>query len=361
MDYFCPMVLVTGATGFVGSWLICHLLENGKQVRAMKRVNSSTKQFDQIYELYFSNKTRPKNDSLIWVNANLNDIFSIEDVMIGCDAVYHTAALVSFHKKDRRLLIESNVAGTTNVVNAMLSVGIKKMIYISSTAALGKPLHGEMIDEKTPWNDGAKNSAYAKSKHKAELEVWRGVEEGLNAIIVNPGVISGFGDWSKGSCATYKKIHDGLNLYSLGVNGIVDVRDICRAILELEAREIYNEKFVLVAENLTYQDYFNKIAKGFQLPVLKYEVKNWHGRIISRAASILENIGFKKMFVTSEIALAAVSVNEYDSSKIKDKLNFKFTLITDSVEYSTKAYSGSQKNRVYFCKKFFLLDFLYFF
>jgi len=332
------MVLVTGATGFTGSWLVCHLIDSGVKVRALKRKSSSTGMFDQIFKAYFSDKKTPNTDLLEWLEGDITDIFSLEDAMENCDKVYHTAALVSFHKKDRQLLYDTNVIGTTNVVNTMLYKQIKTLIYVSSTAALGRSEHGEWITELTPWKENPLNSEYAKSKHKAELEVWRGIEEGLQAIIVNPGVISGFGDWNKGSCATYKKIYNGLNLYSQGINGVVDVQDVCKALLTLESKQLFNERFVLVSENITYQNYFNFIAKGFKKPDLKFVVNPWLGKFISRMAGILESIGLSNFFITKEIALSAVSINQFDSSKIIKTIDFKFKSISQSASESTDFY-----------------------
>lgn len=338
------MVFVTGGTGFTGSWLICNLLSRGENVRALKRAESSLKYFMTIYEVYFQSKKILDIHQLEWVEGDLMDIFSLEDAIENCDMVFHAAALVSFHKKDEQALNEVNVIGTKNIINAMLYKGIKKIAYISSTAAIGKTDEGIVADENTPWKDDKNQSIYAKTKHKAELEVFRGIEEGLTAYIVNPGIISGFGDWNRGSCATYKKIYRGLTFYSLGENGVVDVRDVCKALLLLVDNQIKNERFLLISENISYQNYFNLIAKGFNKPLLKYEVKKWLGHLIARTSRILENLGFNNLFVTKEIALSAVSIQRYSSEKIIQKLSYNFISVSESTEFATSLYLRFKDN-----------------
>ena len=184
------MIVVTGGTGLVGAHLLYDLCKKHEHVRALKRQNSDLKQVKKTF-FYYSHDAENLFQKIEWVNADVTDYFSLEDAFKDAKQVYHVAAMVSFHEKDNRKMMEINVKGTANVVNAALHHKIEKLCYVSSIAALGRPDANELATEETPWKDSDKSTAYSISKYKAELEVWRGIEEGLNAVIVNPSVILG--------------------------------------------------------------------------------------------------------------------------------------------------------------------------
>ena len=259
------MILVTGATGLLGTELIQQLSSQNKAVKALYRNTPPT----------FSHPT------LEWVEGDIMDIVFLEELMENIDTVYHCAGLVSFSPKDIERLYKINVEGTANVVNACLNCGIKKLVHVSSVASIGRMPNSAVIDENTVWNSGDKNSEYAKSKHNGEMEVWRGVAEGLNAVIVNPSIILGAGDWNVGSTKIFKTVYNEFAWYSSGVNGFVDVQDVASVMILLMESDIVNQRFILNADNLAYKDLFTSIAKCWNKKPPYKEVTPFIAAIVS--------------------------------------------------------------------------------
>ena len=199
------MILVTGGTGFLGSYIIKQLVEKGYAVRAIRRSNKP-----DGYRVPF---WIPKEivDNVEWVEGDVLDVVALEEAMEGIDTVIHTAAVISFIKKDRPNMYQVNVEGTANVVNMMLEKNVRRLMHVSSVAALGRSASGGHVNEEKKWEESKVNTHYAKSKYKAELHVWRGTAEGLEAVIVNPSTILGYGDWNTGSCAIFKNVFEEFN------------------------------------------------------------------------------------------------------------------------------------------------------
>ncbi|MBA3986674.1 MAG: NAD-dependent epimerase/dehydratase family protein, partial [Flavobacteriales bacterium] len=228
------MILVTGGTGLVGAHLLFFLLRKGNRVRAIHRTNSNLLAVKDVFSYYMENPDL-LYQKIEWVEANLNDIPALTEAFHGIDKVYHTAAYVSFDPKNFNKLRKSNIEGTANIINLCLYFKIKKLCYMSSIATLGEGENFKFITEKSVWNPDEKNSVYAITKYGAEMEVWRGVQEGLNAVIMNAGVILGSGFWKSGTGAIFSKVYKGLNYYTNGETGFVDVRDvvkICTSLME---------------------------------------------------------------------------------------------------------------------------------
>jgi dihydroflavonol-4-reductase len=336
------VIAVSGASGFLGSYVVCMLLEKGKDVHAFRRATSAMHEFETIFNYYFRNKNEQERahlrQQLKWVIADINDIPSLEQALTGADEVYHCAAVVSFVKKDRDQLMKVNVEGTKNMVNISLLSGVKKFAYISSIAALGRTKSGNEVTEKTKWQTSRHNSNYAISKYKAEMEVWRGAEEGLNVTIVNPGVILGVGDFNKGSAKLFKMVWKGMPFYTEGVNGYVDVQDVARAIIELTERSLFRERFVLVGKNMNMKWYLDTVATlmGKKKPTLKVN------KIIAQLAWIADGIkGWltgKKPSLTRETARASLNVFYYSSEKIKQQIGFIFTPMEQTIAETCKAF-----------------------
>ena len=244
-------ILVTGATGFIGSYLVRHLVQQGHtNLRCTRQENSSMALLKEVA------------DKVEWVNANLLDVPALEVVMQGVEQIYHCAAVVSFNEKDNRNMLKINGEGTANVVNLALDFGIEKLVHVSSIAAIGRRPNDPNIDERTPWQDANWNSPYGVSKHRAEMEVWRGIAEGLNAAIVNPANVLGSGFW-KGRTSTGQIFHSiwkGLRFHPIGSSGFVDVRDVVRFMVLLMESDINGERYILSAESLPYKRLFDEIA-----------------------------------------------------------------------------------------------------
>jgi nucleoside-diphosphate-sugar epimerase len=259
------MILITGATGLVGSRLLFDLTSRGEKVRALKRKNSNLDAVRRVFS-YYSDNPGELFYNIEWVEADILNIDSLLDAMQNVTHVYHSAAYVSFNPADRETLINNNIAGTRNVVNACLARAVKKLCYVSSVAALGPAGVSGMVDENCMWTE-KNTSGYSYSKFHSEMEVWKGIEEGLNAVIVNPSIVFGPGFWDKGSSSMFINIYRGLKFYTHGVTGFVSVEDVSAAMIALMKSNKTGERYILSSENLSYHEVFDMIA--FPLGVKK--------------------------------------------------------------------------------------------
>jgi nucleoside-diphosphate-sugar epimerase len=253
------MILVTGGTGLVGSRLLFDLTSRGEKVRALKRSSSNLDAVRRVFS-YYSDNPGDLFFNIEWVDADILNIDSIMEAMHNISYVYHAAATVSFIPSERESLIETNVNGTRNIVNACLANSVKKLCFVSSTSALGPPGHDGNIDENCMWADSRLNSGYSQSKFYSEMEVWNGIDNGLNAVIVNPSIIFGPGFWDKGSSSMFLNIFRGLKFYANGVTGFVSVEDVSMAMIALMKSNRAAERYILSSENLSYKEVFSLIA-----------------------------------------------------------------------------------------------------
>lgn len=329
------MLIVTGANGFLGSYLVCTLLKQGHKVMALKRSSSSLDEFNYISNLVLSETKTSLLSNLVWEDADLLDVLRLDQLFEGAEMVFHAAAKVSFNG-NRVELFKVNGEGTANVVNACLKAGVKKLIYASSTAALGRVDGIGLIDEETQWVDDLNNTMYAESKHLAELEVWRGVEEGLDAVVVNPGIILGAGAWKKGSCRLFDNISRGLKFYTNGVNGFIGVENLADIMVSLAFSDVKNERFVLVAENLTYKELFDTMAEGLGVKAPSVEMK---ARYLPWASILFKINGllFKNTNLSPETLRTSVKIHRYNSQKIISK-GYELQPIKDIVFKACEAY-----------------------
>lgn len=321
------MILVTGGTGLVGAHLLLYLIESenigAAKIRAIYRNSETIKKTKSLFQLY--NKSALFN-AIEWVEGDIIDITTLEHAFIGIDYVYHCAALISFDPKDEDVLRKTNIEGTANIVNFCLAKGIKKLCYISSTAALGDLAStATIITEETEWNPEKPHSDYAISKYGAEMEIWRGQQEGLDVIIVNPGIIIGPGFQDQGSGLLFKAVAKGLRYYTLGVTGFVAVSDVVRMTAQLMKSEIRNERFILIAENISFQDIINTIADALKVKRPSRQMKPYLIEMGWRLDWILANVFNKKRKLTQTTAKASYSVHEYSNEKIKMTLKTNFT------------------------------------
>ncbi|RYG47923.1 MAG: NAD-dependent epimerase/dehydratase family protein, partial [Chitinophagaceae bacterium] len=242
-------ILITGGTGFLGSYIIKELIEKNYTVRAIRR----SKSIPSYIDADILRKVE-------WVEGDILDVVSLGEAMQGIDTVIHSAAKVTFDKRDRRSMYQVNVEGTANVVNIALEEGIKRFVHISSVASIGRTADGGMVNEEKKWEESKVNTHYAKSKYQGELEVWRGLSEGLEGVIVNPSTILGYGDWNTSSCSIFKRIHEGFNWYTPGLNGFVDVEDASRAIVALMETDITEQRFIINGDNWLFKKLQDAIA-----------------------------------------------------------------------------------------------------
>lgn len=306
------MILVTGGTGFLGSTLIKFLVDGGAAVIATKREQSA------IPEIL-------RSSSLVqWVDADITDYFSLADLFEGVTKVYHCAAKISYQKEDWASMLHTNVEGTKHIVNLCLEHGAR-LVHVSSIAALGERKANELISEKNQWDDGADNSKYALSKYESEMEVWRGIVEGLDAVIVNPSVIMGVGTGRKGSGVIFELVQKGLKIYPPGTIGVVDVEDVARLMIMLmNNTEITGERFVLNSENLSNKSLLERVAILLEKPAPRIEAKPFMLGAAWRIAKLVAFIKGTRPTLTRETAQAAASMLAYSNKKITDTTGYIF-------------------------------------
>ncbi len=323
------MILVTGGTGFLGQHLLKELCSQNQSVRA-------------IYRGRFSGIQR-KLKKVEWVEGNVLDIGTLEDAMEGVTEIYHCAAIVSFDKADKKNLFDVNVEGTTNIVNLALEQNIKKLVYVSSIAALGKANGKILINEDNEWKNYKKHSDYSLSKYLAEKEVWRGIAEGLNAVIINPSVIIGEGDWDKGTPNIFKIVDNRLKYYTTGHNGFVDVKDVVRAMITFMKSDIISERFIVSAQNIYYKTLIEVVAQqlGAEPPSIK--IDRMRGELLWRLSKFWSLISGSKTFITEQSVNISTTHAAYDNYKIKNKIGFEFAPIEKTIERVAKVYLSQSK------------------
>ncbi len=324
------MILVTGGTGLVGAHLLLHLVEQGENVRALYRNVSSIEKTKNLFSLYHRSHLFEKIE---WLEGDILDIPSLEIAFQNIEFVYHCAALISFDPKEEETIRKTNIEGTANIVNFCLAFGIKKMLFVSSIAALGDPNAVEnVISETTEWNPEKPHSDYAISKYGAEMEVWRGQQEGLSVIIVNPGIILGPGFPEQGSGALFSAVSKGLSFYTIGTTGFIAVTDVIKASVQLMNSDIKNERFTLIENNYSFQEILNCIADCLQVNRPKWNATPFLVNLFWRIDWFLSTFFFQKRKLSRDSAKASFSKSNYDNSKIKAVLNIEFKSVTEYIE-----------------------------
>ncbi|MEP6677066.1 MAG: NAD-dependent epimerase/dehydratase family protein [Ferruginibacter sp.] len=311
------MILVTGGSGLVGREVILQLLAQGKDVAA-------------IYH------TTPLLDfpfpGVRAIQCDLSDVVALEEAMHGITQIFHCAAKVSFNPKYKQQLYKINVEGTANIVNAALNAGVYKMLHVSSVAALGRLRENEAINEKMEWSEETSNSIYGHTKYLGELEVWRGVGEGLEAVIVNPTVVLGPGNWNGGSSEIFKKMYEEFPWYSEGVSGFVDVRDVARAMIQLMDSNISDEKFILSACNKSFEEIFTMIAKSFGKKPPYKKLTPFLAGLIWRIDGFKSKLNGGDPIITRETVSTALAKVNFDNSKLKKFLpGFEYRPIEETI------------------------------
>lgn len=333
------MILVTGATGLVGSYLLHALLLKDLKVRALLYNRRSLDRTRVIFNSLGSN-AEELISKVEWVEGDVLDVSALHDAMQGVDQVYHCAAIVSFDPADRNLMMKVNVEGTANVVNAALEAGIRKLCHVSSIASLGRTDESNIIDENSEWRNTSYNSRYSKSKYLAEREVWRGSAEGLSVIIVNPAIILGYGHPEKGSTKLFKTIHKTSLFYGKGINGYVDVKDVVKAMIELMDSNIENERFVISAGSFTYKHIFGLIAQGFNKSLPRIQVPDLVLEAVWRFEAIRAALTGKKPLITKETATTSKGNYFYSSEKLIKRLSFRYIPIEETIGSICKVIEG---------------------
>ncbi|MFP3597348.1 NAD-dependent epimerase/dehydratase family protein [Chryseobacterium sp. SIMBA_029] len=334
------MVFVTGATGILGRVIVLELLKKGKNVRASKRPASNLNEVKDSFRFYTGNPDDFFN-KIEWVDIDFEDIDSLQHALNGVEEVYHCAAKVSFHPKDEKEMYHTNIKGTENLLFACEGSGVKKFLHVSSVAVLdGFNEKGE-LDEESDFNPKIEHPAYAISKHLSEMEVWRASAEGLNTVIINPGIIIGSGNWNQSSGELFSTFEDNNFTFS-GGSSYVDVRDVAAIAIELMEKNTFGERFILVADNKRYAAVGEQVRKRLGL-------KN--ARILSNTelnAGRIANmfLGWlipKLRIVTKNNIESITSFNTISNQKVKERLNYQFIPVKDSIDFHLENYINDKK------------------
>tara|TARA_B100001094_G_scaffold93172_1_gene89045 strand:+ start:8593 stop:9588 length:996 start_codon:yes stop_codon:yes gene_type:complete len=321
------MILVTGGTGLVGCHLLYLLIKNDKKVSAIHRKNSNLEKVKKVFSTYSKN-SEELFDKINWIEGDINDLESLSVAFKNIQEVYHCAAFISFDKKDLKSMKKINIEGTANMVNVSLDKKIKKFCYVSTIAAIGLSTN-KYTDEETEWTENS--NPYSQTKKNAEMEVWRGISEGLNATIVNPGVIIGSGFWKRGSGAFFTQISRGMKYYPSGKTGFICVKDVVNIMYILMNKNIFSERFILVAENWTFKKFFHKVSESLNLnPPMKEA-----GKTLMKIALVLDflnsMVSGKRRKLNSASVESSISTSHYSNTKISSKLDYDFIKIEKSI------------------------------
>jgi dihydroflavonol-4-reductase len=316
------MILVTGATGLVGSHLLINLLLENKEVKALYRNKLNIEKVKNVFK--YKNRLE-LFDNIIWIEGDITDIPSLNIAFENITHVYHCAALISFDPKDEEILRKTNIEGTANIVNCCIDFKVKKLCHVSSTAALGDTKENEsIITEETEWNPEKFHGDYAISKYGAEMEVWRGFQEGLEVVIVNPGIIFGFGFPNQGSSILINKVKNGLLFYTKGKTGIVAIEDVVNCMTQLMKSSINGKQFCLVAENMHIHEILFTIANGLKVKKPRFYASKTLTSIAWRLDWLFSKITFKERNLTRATAKSSHSEDIYDNTNVKIALRYAF-------------------------------------
>lgn len=318
------MILVTGATGFIGSHLMCHLAQKDIFPVAMFRHDSNKKRVWKQFESQFADAQK-RFDKITWRKADFRDLPSLEAAFEGISLVYHCAGYISLAQRDAKKLLEINEKGSAYLVNLCLSHSVKKLVYVSSIAALGNDPSISVIDENTPWDNNIDKNPYAYSKYGGEMEVWRAMQEGLNAVIVNPGIVLGKDSPIETLLLRHKK---GLRWCTTGNNAFVNIQDIIILMDKLMDSKIEGERFILVAENWSGKVMVETLLKSGDIRPRVFFIPKDFLYFLWGLEHLIQLLGIRKRFLTRALISGQYEQKTIDGSKIKSFVDFEYSPIT---------------------------------
>ena len=333
------MTLVTGATGILGRVIVLELLKRGKTVRATKRKTSNLEEVRHSFKFYTENPDEFFN-KIEWVDIDFDDIDSLKIAVNGVEEVYHCAAKVSFHPDARKKMYHTNINGTKNLLYACQNSSVKKFCFVSSIAVLDGFNENGMMDEESDFNSKLEHSAYAESKHFSEMEVWRASAEGLNVVIVNPGMIIGSGNWNESSGLIYENFTKGFTFS--GGTSYVDVRDVAKISVELMEKNIFGERFILISENKRYSEMTNFVRNklGKSTPkILSKSVLNF-----AKILNFCFGWFIPSLKMANKVNIESVTnLNPVSNQKIRERLDYEFIPVEESLDFHLKNYRQDKK------------------
>ncbi|MFT5858592.1 MAG: dihydroflavonol-4-reductase [Flavobacteriaceae bacterium] len=329
------MIFVTGGTGVLGAQLLFDLTQGSTKVRALYRSEEKLEQLRDFFRLHNPSDWEVQIATIDWVKGDILNIPLLREQLSDCTHIYHCAAMVSFHKADFNQMIQINRYGTANIVNLALELNIQKLCYVSSTAAIGGD-SSDVIAENTKWKLSPTTSGYSVSKYSAEKEVWRGIEEGLDAVMVNPCVILGSGNWNDSSLTLFRTLSKGMSFYPPGSNATVDSKDVSEIMIRLMNSEISSERFLCIGSNQTFKVLMDEISSQLKVKSPRKLAKRWTVNLARRLLKFGSRFTRKRPAVTRESVEALFSHRSYDNSKIKKALDFEFRNLQSSVGHTIK-------------------------
>ena len=333
------MILVTGGTGLLGSHLLYHLLQtdNKNSIKALYRNENNLSKVKTVFS-YYSDDYENLFNRIEWVKGDILNIPSLIDAFENVTKVYHVAGMVAFDRRSEKLMNKINIEGTANVVNISLSNNIQKLCHVSSIATISKPLDGSEATEEDYWNPDAPNSGYAISKNGAEMEVWRGVEEGLNAVIVNPSIIIGPGFWNNSSGKLFTTVKNGVKFYTDGGSGFVGVNDVAKIMIELMNSENINKRYILNSENLPYKKVFSEIALNLNVKAPSIKASPWMLSLAWKFDSLKAILLGAEQRLNKDSAKSATTTSKFSNNKIRTEINCNFQPIDEVIKEVSKIF-----------------------
>lgn len=341
------MNLVTGGTGLVGSHVAFYLAANQKPVRLMLRDTAGIKKIKKVFSYYHENPDALFS-SVEVVVGDITDINSIGHAIHDVEHVYHCAGYVSFDSREKDKLELINTTGTKNMVNMALdSDSVKKFGFVSSVAALHCAEGKDEVDESCFLKPPKQSSHYARTKYAAEMEVWRGIHEGLDGIIINPTIILGPGNWEQGSASIFSNLYKGMRYYTPGSTGFVDVNDVARLFIQLLESDIANERFLINSENVGFKEVFQQIASEFNNQSASKVLPAWLGDLAWRGEKLMSSLTGKSVRITKDSMEAAFNKKNYVNEKVLNAVPCEFMKVKESIQTNCKRYLNdvqSEKN-----------------
>ena len=336
------MVLVTGATGILGRVLVLELLKQGKSVRATKREMSNLQEVKKSWDFY-TDQADEYFKKIEWVEVDFEDLDSLRIALEGIEGVYHCSAKVSFYPKDEAEMFKTNIEGTKNLLYIAEEKSVKKFLFVSSIAVFNKINEKGEIDEESDFDGKKQNSAYALSKYLSEMEVWRAYAEGMNTIIINPGVIIGSGNWGKSSGDLFPSFEKSPFSFS-GGTAYVDVRDVAKTAVILMEKEKFGERYIIISENKKYKEVADKIRQFLGKNESVILLKFW----LNLGYSLNLALGWLFPYlriISKENIKMLTEFTPISNKKIIKELNFQFISVKDSIDFHLKNYKNTFSKR----------------
>lgn len=329
------MIAVTGSTGLVGTHLLAHLATFTQKVRAFYRTQTKREEALQVIRDVYGDRTEASVAQMQWVQLDILDVHALSTQLKDVDQLYHCAGKISNRPAEIKMTRKINIEGTANVMNMALKLGVDKVCHVSSVAALGHAQNGK-IEEDSVRDNNKPVSNYSIAKYGAEMEAWRAAQEGLNVVIVNPGIIIGEGFYDTGSGKLLGMVRSGTNFYIDKVGGFVDVKDVARSMIELMEHETFNSRYILVAENLSFKKVMQELSGflGQRPPMIKLRKSFLY--VFWLLELILALFKIKKRLLTRQMINELHSKTYYDNTKVRESLHFEFTPIRETLKRVAK-------------------------